>query len=185
MLRLSNLALPLDYSEASLAPAVAKKCGLTPDQLLSCTVVRRSVDARKKDDIHFVLTVHFKAENEAALLKKCRFLSAVPGASAFVVPASGFEQPPLVVGAGPAGLFAALILARAGAAPVLVERGRPVEARTADVEKMSGEGVLDPESNIQFGEGGAGAFSDGKLTCGIKSPSIWLPKVLPPSPPHL
>ena len=172
MLRLTNLSLPPDYTEESLRAAVAKKCGLAPDQLFSCTVVRRSVDARKKDDVHFVLTVHFRAKNEAALLKKCRFLSAVPGASAFVVPASRFAQPPLVVGAGPAGLFAALILARAGAAPVLVERGRPVEARSADVEKMSGEGVLDPESNIQFGEGGAGAFSDGKLTCGIKSPCL-------------
>ena len=172
MLRLSNLALPLDYTEASLAAAVAKKCGLSPDQLLSCTVVRRSVDARKKDDVHFVLTVHFKTKNEAALLKRCRFLSAVPGTPAFAVPASRFAQPPLVVGAGPAGLFAALILARAGAVPVLVERGRAVEDRTADVEKMSAEGVLDPESNIQFGEGGAGAFSDGKLTCGVKSPYL-------------
>ena len=82
MLRLSNLALPLDYSESSLAAAVAKKCGLMPDQLLSCAVVRRSVDARKKDDVHFVLTVHFRVKNEAALLKKCRVLSAVPGTSA-------------------------------------------------------------------------------------------------------
>ena len=92
MLRLSNLALPLDYTEASLAAAVAKKCGLSPDQLLSCTVVRRSVDARKKDDVHFVLTVHFKTKNEAALLKRCRFLSAVPGTPAFAVPASRFAH---------------------------------------------------------------------------------------------
>ena len=80
MLRLSNLALPLDYTEASLAAAVAKKCGITPDLLLSCIVVRRSVDARKKDDVHFVLTVHLKVRNETVLLKKYRFLSAVQGA---------------------------------------------------------------------------------------------------------
>ena len=144
MLRLSNLAVSPDYTEASLAAAVAKKCGITPDQLLSCSVVRRSVDARKKDDIHFVLTIHLRVKNETALLKKCRFLSVIQGTPAIPLPAPRFSQPPLVIGAGPAGLFAALTLARAS----------------------------DPESNVQFGEGGAGAFSDGKLTCGIKSPHL-------------
>ena len=172
MLCLTNLVLPLDYTEETLHAAVMKKCGITPDQLLSCKVVRRSVDARSKADIRFVLTVHFKAKNEALLLKKCRFLSSVSAVPAFPLPAQRFSMPPLVVGAGPAGLFAALILARAGANPVLIERGRPVEARTMDVEKMSSAGLLNPESNVQFGEGGAGAFSDGKLTCGIKSPYL-------------
>ncbi len=170
MLRLPNLALPPDYTEASLRAAVEKKCGLAPDQLLSVTVVRRSVDARNKSDVRLVLTVHLKVKNEQAILRKCRFLSPVVGTPALSLPSARFSRPPLVVGAGPAGLFAALLLDRAGAAPVLVERGRPGEARTRDVEKMSSEGILDPESNVQFGEGGAGAFSDGKLTCGIKSP---------------
>ena len=134
MLRLSNLAVSPDYTEASLTAAVAKKCGISPDQLLSCSVVRRSVDARKKDDIHFVLTIHLRVKNETALLKKCRFLSVVQGTPAFSLPAPRFSRPPLVIGAGPAGLFAALTLARTGA--------------------------------------GAGAFSDGKLTCGIKSPHL-------------
>ena len=172
MLRLSNLALPPDYTEESLIRSVARKCGVSPDQLLSVQVVRRSVDARDKSDVRFVVSVHLKAKNEAALLKKCRFLSAVPGIPAVSMPAARFALPPLVVGAGPAGLFAALTLARASAAPVLVERGRSVELRTADVEKMSADGILDPESNVQFGEGGAGAFSDGKLTCGVKSPFL-------------
>ena len=172
MLRLANLALSPDYTDASLRESILKKCGLSPDQLLSFSVVRRSVDARNKSDIRIVFTLHLKVRNENVLLKKCRFLSPVQEPPAFSVPQSRFVSAPLVVGAGPAGLFAALTLARAGAAPVLVERGRPVDQRTADVEKMALEGILDPESNVQFGEGGAGAFSDGKLTCGIKSPYL-------------
>ena len=172
MLRLSGLPLPLDYTEETLRAAVAAKCRISPDQLLSCAVARRSVDARRKEDVHFVLTVHFRTKNENALLKKFRFLSPAPSAPVLSLPEARFRTPPLVVGAGPAGLFAALMLARAGAAPCLVERGKPVDLRTADVEKMSAEGILDPDSNVQFGEGGAGAFSDGKLTCGIKSPYL-------------
>ena len=172
MLRLSNLSMPPDYTESSLRAAVEKKCGLLPGELLSFSVARRSVDARRKEDVHFVLTLHLKVRNEPALLKKCRFLSPVQGKAPLPVLTPRFSRPPLVVGAGPAGLFAALTLARAGAAPVLIERGRSVETRTADVEKMAAEGLLNPESNVQFGEGGAGAFSDGKLTCGVKSPFL-------------
>ena len=172
MLRCSNLSLPLDYTEEVLRAAVFKKCGIPSSCLLSCSVVKRSVDARNKSDIHFVVTVHFKVKNEQSLLKQCRFLSVVPGVPPFSVPSARFSSPPLVVGAGPSGLFAALILARSGANPVLIERGRSVESRTADVEKLSAEGILDPESNVQFGEGGAGTFSDGKLTCGIRSPYL-------------
>lgn len=172
MLRLSNLALSPDYTETDLRNIILRKCGITPDQLLSFSIARRSVDARNRNDVRIILTVFIKVKNEQVLQKKCRFLSPVSGVPAFSVPESHFSFPPLVVGAGPAGLFAALTLARSGAAPVLIERGRPVEKRTQDVEKMSLDGLLDPESNVQFGEGGAGAFSDGKLTCGIKSPHL-------------
>ena len=172
MLRLSNFSVPLDYTESSLHSLVAKKCGLAPGQLLACTVFRRSVDARDKSAVHFVLSVDLNVRNEQELLKKCRFLSPVPPVSSPSFPAAHFPDAPIVVGAGPAGLFAALTLARSGANPVLIERGRPVDRRVTDVEQMSSGGILDPESNVQFGEGGAGAFSDGKLTCGIKSPFL-------------
>ncbi len=172
MLRLSGLSLPPDYTDESLRAAVEKKCGLAPGQLLSLQVIRRSVDARNRRDVRFVLTVHLKVKNEPILLKKCRFLSPVQVTPALSFPSARFSAPPLVIGAGPAGLFAALTLARAGANPVLIERGRPVEQRAVDVERMSAEGILDDESNVQFGEGGAGAFSDGKLTCGVKSPYL-------------
>ncbi len=172
MLRLTNFSVPLDYTDASLRSMLEKKLSLPPDQLRSFQVVRRSVDARDKKDVHFVLTIHLSVKNEPFLLKKHRFLSSVSAPSPIRLPAASFRSPPLVVGAGPAGLFAALTLARAGASPVLIERGRPVDQRSRDVDAMAAQGDLDPESNVQFGEGGAGAFSDGKLTCGIKSPYL-------------
>ena len=172
LLRLTNFPQPLNYTEASLRSALVRKCRLAPDQLVSFSLVRRSVDARDKSDVHFVLSVDLEVRNEAAVLKRCRFLTPAPVQEPVSLPPSRLERRPLVVGAGPAGLFAALTLARAGARPILIERGKPVEQRTSDVAAFEAGGSLNPESNVQFGEGGAGAFSDGKLTCGIHSPHI-------------
>ena len=170
MLRLANFPVPLDYTESSLQAAVEKKLHLRPDQLLSLHIAKQSVDARDKNNVHFVLSLTLETKDETDLLKKYRFLSPAPSVRVQTLPVSRFPSPPLVVGAGPAGLFAALTLVRSGARPILIERGRSVENRIRDIEKMSSEGLLDPESNVQFGEGGAGSFSDGKLTCGVKSP---------------
>ena len=176
MLRLTNLRVSLDAASASLRPLLEKKLSLQPGELLSWRIVRRSVDARDKSDVHFVYTVDISVADESRLRKRNRSLTYVPGTAPARLPRVSLPRPPLVVGAGPAGLFAALTLARAGANPILIERGKPVEERSQSVQRMSDSGELDPESNVQFGEGGAGAFSDGKLTCGVKSP--WLQDVL-------
>ena len=172
MLRLTNLSVPLDYTEESLRALILKKLKISEDRLVSFQISRRSVDARNKSDVHFVLSVDLSLRNEQAVLRHAKNLTPVPAHKAVRLPPVQFDRPPLIVGAGPAGLFAALTLAKAGAKPVLVERGRPVEQRTKDVLLLQERGELDPDSNVQFGEGGAGAFSDGKLTCGIKSPHV-------------
>lgn len=174
MLRLGNLSLPLDYTEDSLTRLVLQRLKLPASRLVSLTLMKKSVDARDKADVHFVLTVDAEVRDEADVLRHLKrgVAERVVPRPAVPLPRSGFRRPPVVVGAGPAGLFAALTLAQTGACPVLIERGKAVEERTRDVDVMRNIGVLDPESNVQFGEGGAGTFSDGKLTTGIKSPLI-------------
>lgn len=174
MLRVGNLSIPLDYDEAILRQAVSHRLRVPDSAIRTVKLARRSVDARDKRDVHFVVTVEVAVDGEAALLRRLK-----PGVAERVtpmpvrpLPVPHFAQRPVVVGAGPAGLFAALTLARAGAQPLLIERGQPVEQRAQDVQHLQVSGELDAESNVQFGEGGAGAFSDGKLNTGIKSPYV-------------
>ena len=172
MLRISNFAVPLDYTDEQLRKLLIRRLGIPAEQLLGITLYRRSVDARDKGDVHFVLSLDLRVKNEDAVLRKNKNCVRITEKPLPPLPAPRFSHPPLVVGAGPAGLFCALTLARAGANPILIERGKPVETRTQDVARMTENGELDEESNVQFGEGGAGAFSDGKLTCGVKSPYL-------------
>lgn len=174
MLRIANLSLPLTYTTADLAAQIARKLKLPVQAIGAVTLVKKSVDARDKGDVHFVITVDAQVKDEPAVLRRLKpgIAERVTPPAAKPLPRPGFSRPPVVVGAGPAGLFAALTLAKSGARPILIERGKPVEERTRDVAAMRESGVLDPESNVQFGEGGAGTFSDGKLTTGTKSPLI-------------
>ena len=167
--------MPLSYTEDDLRRRAAAVLGVREGEMLTCTLFKRSVDARKKDNVHFEITVEVTVDNEAAVLrgKKCRRQQvAVVTKKPYILPrlAAPPSVPPIVVGSGPAGLFAALTLAKAGARPILIERGGDVDSRRAAVDAFRRTGVLDTVSNVQFGEGGAGTFSDGKLNSGIKDP---------------
>ncbi len=173
MLRLSNISLSLDSGDRALHQAAAKKLGVPVSELNSLRITKKSVDARDKGDVHFVYSVDVSLRQEDAVLSRLRFGTAVKveeEKKAAPLPAAAFLKRPVVAGAGPAGLFAALTLARAGARPLLIERGKAVDDRAKDVDLLMETGQLNEESNVLFGEGGAGAFSDGKLTTGIKNP---------------
>lgn len=176
MLRITNLKLPLSYTERTLADAAAKALGISAEALKTVTPVRRAVDARK--EVCFVATVDVTVANEDKLLSVLRR----KGADKNIAQVQPYRLPryekvccgkrPVVIGCGPAGLFAAWILAQAGARPILLERGQNVQKRMEALHIYHTTGKLDPECNLQFGEGGAGTFSDGKLNTGTKDPRI-------------
>lgn len=178
-LRLSQITLAPEEDEACLLERVARLLNLPPRRIGSLKVVRRGIDARRKPKILQVFTVDFECDDEAELLRRERGNARLGTAPAWCPPDLIRCRRPfraLVAGMGPSGLFCAWRLAQAGARVVLIERGRPVAERVRDVEAFWRDGALDAESNVQFGEGGAGTFSDGKLSTRIGSP--WIPLVL-------
>lgn len=183
MLRLTELKLPLDHPPEALRVAILKRLELADDELVGFSIFKRSYDARKKHALLLVYAVDIEVKNEAALLKKFRndrHLAPTPDmAYQFVGHApEELRERPLVVGFGPCGIFAALVLAQMGFRPIVLERGRAVRERTQDTWGLWRKHVLNPESNVQFGEGGAGTFSDGKLYSQIKDPRHLGRKVL-------
>ncbi|MFZ0267924.1 NAD(P)/FAD-dependent oxidoreductase [Caulobacter sp.] len=182
MLRLSNLSLPLDHPPEAFAPAICNRLGIPADDLLSHTIARRAHDARKKAAILMVYTVDVALRDEAAVLARFAGDSQVrvrPDTDyRLVAQAPKDFQRPVVIGAGPCGLFAGLILAQMGFKPIILDRGKVVRERTKDTWGLWRRGELNPESNVQFGEGGAGTFSDGKLYSQVKDPRHLGRKVL-------
>ncbi|MBI5329991.1 MAG: NAD(P)/FAD-dependent oxidoreductase [Betaproteobacteria bacterium] len=175
MLRITELKLPVGHSEAALKAALLHRLGIKAEELIGFTVFRRGYDARKPTQIQFIYTLDVEVAREAALLKRLRgdrHLGPAPDTRYRHVARAPADlgARPVIIGAGPCGLFAALILAQMGFRPILLERGKAVRERTKDTWGLWRQGELNPESNVQFGEGGAGTFSDGKLHSQIKDP---------------
>ncbi|RJF90571.1 NAD(P)/FAD-dependent oxidoreductase [Sphingomonas cavernae] len=184
MLRLSGLALPLDHATEAMPEAICNRLGIARDELRGWTVFKRGNDARRKNAIQLIYTLDIELADEAVVLARFagdkdvrstpdmryRFVTHAPEGW------SGLR--PVVIGAGPCGLFAGLILAQMGFRPIILDRGKIVRERTRDTWGLWRRAELNPDSNVQFGEGGAGTFSDGKLYCRVKDPRFLGRKVL-------
>ena len=176
MLRLTDIKLPLGHAPEALKAAILKRLKLPAEALLDWRIFKRAHDARNRNAIAYIYTVDVTLKDESRAPRDARPTPDMDYKFAAQAPAN--FQRPLVVGAGPCGLFAALILAQSGFRPVILERGKEVRERTKDTWGLWRKSVLNPESNVQFGEGGAGTFSDGKLYSQIKDPRHLGRKVL-------
>ena len=184
MIRITELALPLDHPPEALRPTITRRLGIADKDLIDFTVFKRSYDARKKNtEITFVYIIDLSANNEPAILARLAgdaHIRPAPDTGYYPVASApeDLTERPVIIGFGPCGLFAALTLAQMGFKPVVLERGREVRQRTKDTWALWRKHVLTAESNVQFGEGGAGLFSDGKLYSQIKDPKFYGRKVM-------
>ena len=187
MLRLNEVKLPLEHDEAALPAAILARLGIDAADLLGFTVFKRSYDARKRSAVVLIYSLHVEVRDEAAVLARLKhdihLMPAPDTGYKFVaggerLAGQSSEPRPIVIGTGPCGLFVALILAQMGLRPLILERGKQVRERTVDTFGFWRKRELNPESNVQFGEGGAGTFSDGKLYSQIKDPKHYGRKVL-------
>jgi uncharacterized protein len=183
MIRLTEVKLPINHPPEAIEQAALALLGIPASDMLSCTVFRRGNDARKKQNILLVYALDVEVKNEAAVLArfaKRNDIKPTPDTSyRFVAKApAGFSERPVIIGAGPCGLLTGLLLAQMGFRPIILERGKVVRERTKDTWRLWRQSILTNESNVQFGEGGAGTFSDGKLYSQIKDPRFLGRKVL-------
>lgn len=174
MIRINQIKMPIAHTQEDLLSKAAKLLKINKNQIQTLEIQKRSIDARKKPELCFVYSINVFVSNEEAILKKVNDKNIMSiKQKNYQVPSIGeleLKHRPVIIGAGPAGLFCTYLLAREGYAPILIERGKPVEERQTDVEKFWETGILDTNSNVQFGEGGAGTFSDGKLNTVVKDP---------------
>ncbi|MDH2916814.1 MAG: NAD(P)/FAD-dependent oxidoreductase [Gallionella sp.] len=183
MLRLTEIKLPLDHPQHALHDAIIQRLGIRVDELKGFTLFRRGYDARKPSAILFIYTLDVEVANEEKVLRRFKndvHVKVAPDTSYHPVAQApkGLTERPVVIGTGPCGLFAGLILAQMGFRPIILERGKEVRERTKDTWGLWRKHELNPESNVQFGEGGAGTFSDGKLYSQVKDPKHYSRKVL-------
>lgn len=173
MIKYSNIKMPPEHTINDITAFIGKKLRTSQPDPSRLKIIKKSVDARHKDDIHFVYTVAFACENENAVLKKNsgnKNISSYKEIPYSLPQRAKLSKRPVVVGFGPAGMFAALYLAQCGVRPIVLERGLDVDSRKDKVRMFWEKGILDTECNVQFGEGGAGTFSDGKLNTGVNNP---------------
>lgn len=176
-LKVANIRVDLDEPESTLPEKVAERLGVGADAIARLRILRKSLDARRHDEIHFLYSAEVELPGDEAALAQREF---GPGVTPYIPERFSWPEPgerplehrPVIIGAGPAGLFAGYFLALEGYRPLILERGKDVKNRVADVRRFDDGGPLDPESNYLFGEGGAGTFSDGKLTCRGTGPDV-------------
>jgi hypothetical protein len=175
MLQISQIKLKYNQPDEQVVNKIVEKLRISHEDILSFRIAKMSIDARKKPNVMKIFTVDFTVKNESRLKKRYKDLKEVKSYT-YQIPANemglSMEHRPIIVGTGPSGIFAAYLLAENGYRPIIFERGECVEERVLSVKKFWEEGILNPESNVQFGEGGAGTFSDGKLTTRTKDPRI-------------